>query len=282
MFKIFLIKLFIVVSLVSTTSFAQEFDAPSGDQNDREIRVQIVAQDEARFLSPMSGLITKVSKRDGELVKKGQTIISYDCQVLQAQLDQARARVNKQNKILSSAKRLKELGSGTATKVSIANAELQEANASTNFAKKQMRDCSIQAPFSGRIAAMMVKPYYSAEQGQPLFNLINNNKLETEMIVPSKWMSWFKKGDSFKIKVDETGETYSATLNRFGGQVDPVSQSVKAYGSISGKTDSLLSGMSGVALIINKNAVSKVNSAVETQREILTEDKDMSLESGTE
>lgn len=242
-FKKFLFAFYLI--LIANPALAK--DSVQSDV-DREIRIQIVAQQEARMLSPMRGLIENVPFKDGQLVQKNDLIVKFDCGILKAQLDQTNARVKKQEKLLKSAKRLQKLGSESAVKVAVYQAELDEALGAKKLANKQVSHCSIKAPFSGRLANLSVKSYHNVQEGEPLFRLINNEELEAEMIVPSKWMRWLQKGHVFEIVIDETDQRYKAEVLRYGGQVDPVSQSVKVYSLIQGDTSGLLSGMSGRAL----------------------------------
>jgi RND family efflux transporter MFP subunit len=206
------------------------------------------AQQEAKRLSPMSGLIKSVPFKDGQSVKEGDLIIEFDCDVFNAQLEQAKSRVNKHDKLLKSAKKLRKLGSESAVKVSVYQSELNEAIGAKKLAAKHVNQCTIKAPFDGRLAGLSVKSSHNVQEGEPLFNLINNRKLEAEMIVPSKWMKWLKPDHNFTIVIDETDERFEATVLRYGGKVDPVSQSVKVYSGIEGDTSTLLSGMSGRAV----------------------------------
>ena len=72
-------------------------------------------------------------------------------------------------------------------------------------------------------------------------------RLEVETIIPSKWLSQVRPGDAFSFTVDETGETLSAEVVRMGATVDPVSQTIKAYGVLREPGLSVLPGMSGTA-----------------------------------
>jgi membrane fusion protein, multidrug efflux system len=76
--------------------------------------------------------------------------------------------------------------------------------------------------------------------------------LEVELIAPSRWLSWLswlKPGYAFQIAVGETEKTYSAKITRLGGRVDPVSQSIKVIGEITGNAPELMAGMSGRATL---------------------------------
>ncbi len=73
--------------------------------------------------------------------------------------------------------------------------------------------------------------------------------LEIEMIVPSRWLSWLKPGDDFKVQIEENGKTYPARVVRLGGRVDPVSQSIKVIGEIAQGAPELMAGMSGQVMM---------------------------------
>ena len=47
------------------------------------------------------------------------------------------------------------------------------------------------------------------------------------------------------IRIDETGKTYPAKVQRIGARVDPVSQSIKLTAAIDGRFPDLIAGMSG-------------------------------------
>jgi hypothetical protein len=83
-----------------------------------------------------------------------------------------------------------------------------------------------------------------------LLDILDNRNLEVELIAPSRWLSWLKAGYGFQIRVEETDKTYPAKVTRLGGRVDPVSQSIKVIGVISGEAPELTAGMSGRATFL--------------------------------
>jgi hypothetical protein len=68
---------------------------------------------------------------------------------------------------------------------------------------------------------------------------------EVELLVPSRWLSWLKPGVAFTVHIEETDKSYPARVTRLGGRVDPVSQSNKVIGEITGPVIGLMAGMSG-------------------------------------
>ena len=47
------------------------------------------------------------------------------------------------------------------------------------------------------------------------------------------------------MRIEETEKSYPAKVTRLGGRVDPVSQSIRVIGEITGKAPELMAGMSG-------------------------------------
>ena len=86
--------------------------------------------------------------------------------------------------------------------------------------------------------------------GQALLDILDNRNLEVELIAPSRWLSWLKTGYGFQVRVEETDKVYPARITRLGGRVDPVSQSIKVIGVITGEAPELTAGMSGRAIIL--------------------------------
>lgn len=121
------------------------------------------------------------------------------------------------------------------------------AQAESGVNKAMLQRCALTAPFSGRVTEVMAKRWESVPEGKPLLALYDDSELELEMIVPSRWLVWLKPGAPFQVTLDETGLSYAAEIARVSSAVEPVSQSVKAFGRLTSPAAGLLPGMSGVA-----------------------------------
>lgn len=84
--------------------------------------------------------------------------------------------------------------------------------------------------------------------------IIDDGRLELELVVPSHWLRWLKSHQKFRFQVEETGAEHDAIVDRIGAEVDPVSQTVKVYGKLLGDIENTLSGMSGIALFSNRGS----------------------------
>ena len=109
--------------------------------------------------------------------------------------------------------------------------------------------CSIKAPFDGKVVELKAQSYQFVAEGQELLEVLDDSIMLVEMIVPSPWLASITLGQQVTLRIEETGLAYPAVIERIGARIDPVSQSVKLYGSIDGSFPELRSGMSGTATL---------------------------------
>jgi membrane fusion protein, multidrug efflux system len=212
-----------------------------------DIRVQVVAHNAANLGSPMSGRLADFRLRDGERFQQGQILARFVCGEQEASLAHARALLAEKREIYSTNSKLHSLGTGSGLDFHVAAAQVEEASAEVQTATAQIENCSVKAPFPGRVANVSVRPYQFVGLGQPLLEILDDRTLDLELIVPSRWLSWLRPGTPFSVTVEETGRSYKATIDRLSGKVDAVSQSIKAYGRLTDTAPELLAGMSGKA-----------------------------------
>jgi membrane fusion protein (multidrug efflux system) len=215
----------------------------------RQIRVQVVPRRTTVIASAMAGRITQLSLRDGDRFTDGQVLARFDCDLHQAQVERVRARLEKAKKVLEVNTRLNKLGSVSALDLALNQAKLVEATAELRAGTILVQNCTVTAPFAGRVTGVSAQAFQYIGEGQPMLEIIDDTSLEVELVVPSRWLAWLTIGRPFTVRIGETGRTYSTEVIRLAGRVDPVSQSVKVYGRLAGKTGDLLAGMSGEAQI---------------------------------
>jgi RND family efflux transporter MFP subunit len=195
----------------------------------------------------MAGRIEFLELRDGDRFEDGQVLVRFDCEAVGYNAAIARALRNKAAKVYENKRRLGQLGSIAALDIDVAAADLAQASAEVDLAVERLSRCEIKAPFPGISAEVAVKRYQYVNEGEPLMQVLDDRELEVEMLVPSLWLLHLDVGDRFQVLLDETATTYEATLVRFSGRIDAVSQTVKAYGKIEGQRPELMAGMSGRA-----------------------------------
>lgn len=204
------------------------------------------AQDQAVLASELAGRIVELPVREGESFNKGEVLARFDCSAYQAQLTAAQAATRGANEELAHNRQLASLNSVGRFEVARAEARLAEAQAQASVYQVQVKRCSVVAPYDGQVVERKVQRYESVAAGAPLLEIVDNRTLEIHLLVPSRWMSKLKAGQTFSFVPDETATPLTATVKRLGARIDEGSQTLLLVASLP-KSDGLLAGMSGTA-----------------------------------
>lgn len=212
------------------------------------IGVQVTARTNAMISAPMSGQLVEFPANDGDAIKEGQVLARFNCAQQEATRGRARAELVKRQDLLNTQKSLKALNAYSKADFVTASNDVEVAKADLALTQTAIDNCEVKAPFGGRVANVPVRNFQFVQVGAPLLDLVNDQDLELEFIVPSIWLSWLKIGTDALVQVTETGLNYESRITRISGKVDAASQTIKIYGHIGGgDTSTLLPGMSGVA-----------------------------------
>ena len=208
-------------------------------------RALVTAKDQAVLSSEISARIKSIPLSLGDKFIKGQNLIEFDCSLFLAQHRVVEANLSSAEITLKSNIQLAEVRSIGLYEVDLAQASLERARAELLISNINLKRCVIKAPYNGRVANIQVKNYESIQAQQPLIEVIGTGILEAQLMVPSEWLSWIKINQSMSILIDETNESYQATVISIGASVDPVSQTIDLRAKFIKDYENLLSGMSG-------------------------------------
>lgn len=211
----------------------------------REIRAQLLPRRYTTLATEIGAKIQHISVVEGSRFRAGDVLVRFDCSLQQSQLNKGKAALNGADQTWRANQRLNELNVVGKVELGLSESEVDKAKAEVAANETMLGKCVIHAPFGGRVADQKVREQQYVQPGQTLLEIIDDSVLELEFIVPSKWMAWIKPGYAFKVKIDETGKSYPARIQRIGARVDPVSQSIKLSAAIDGKFNDLIAGMSG-------------------------------------
>jgi membrane fusion protein, multidrug efflux system len=210
-------------------------------------RVLLVPSQETTLVSQMVGRINSLAGSIGTSFRAGAPVVRMECSEHDAKLKISEAEYNSAKENLDAKQRLFELKAAGEMEVSMANSAVEKSKAQIEYARTQIRLCSIAAPFSGRIVKLHVREFQSVNVGQPMLDIVSTGSLKTRLNAPSKWLTWLKPGTKFQVLIDETGKSYPASVTAINGRVDAVSQSIEIEGQVNGSYAELLAGMSGSA-----------------------------------
>ncbi len=231
--------------------------SPTPPRVEETIRGVINAASESTVASRMTARIIAMPYSEGQAFRAGATLVEFDCSSTAAQLRAAQAATAAYRETYRTQVELDEFEATGKNDVAISRANLGKAEAEAKAVAAQMSDCSVRAPFSGKVVEQMARRNDIAASGQPLLKIQSGGNVELELIVPSKWLTWLGPGAEFAFKIDETGNTIRGKVQRLGAAVDPVSKTIKVVGIMTESEGLILAGMSGTATFDDPRATGR-------------------------
>lgn len=217
-----------------------------------EYPVVIEPSTQATFSSEIGATIAQYSLREGDTVKKGQTLIRFDCRLYDAEVERVESDVDRAIARYENIKRLETLKSAGQLDVVLAEADLKQAQAESKISQLNQRRCSIRSPWPGVVAESHVNQFEMVSVGTPLFKVVRLDTLEGRISVPSSAMRNLSVGDSVFIDLAEVDRDVPTRISRIGVEIDPVSETIEISVPIP-KDIGALPGMSGIATLSNPN-----------------------------
>ncbi len=211
-------------------------------------RALVRSSDRVEYRNEIVAAIKKTPFLEGHTFNQGDSLIQFNCSRYKAEEKAAQASANAAAIEYKTKRRLHKYKAVGKNEVALAAAQSAEAHAQLEVQKVRNQSCEFKAPFDGRVVELNAKAYEFPPTDKPLIVIINDTKLEMEMVVPSHWLRWLKLETKLEVSIDETG---LGKVERIAAEVDPVSQTVKVVASFTQKPASVLAGMSGGVNFLN-------------------------------
>ena len=221
---------------------------PAPAQEDpNAIRVLLSPELETTLVAQMVGRISSLQAQLGGRVQKGKPVVAFDCSEGAARLRMAQAEYASAQETLVTKERLRKLDAAGDMEVALAAAAADKAKAAIGVSNAQLAQCTVSAPFTGRVVKVHVKPHQGVNVGAPLVEMVSDGPLKIRLNVPSRWLRQLREGTPFEVAINETGRTYPARVTAINARVDAVAQTIELEARLNKAQPELLAGMSGIA-----------------------------------
>ena len=226
------------------SAFASVANVPKTGES---IRVLLAPERETTLSSPVAARIKQLNVSLGAAFSAGQLLASFDCDEPLARMNMAKAELGGAVETHEAKVRMQGLEQASDVEVALAASAVDKARAQEMLYLAQIRQCSVTAPWAGRVSKVHVRNYMGVTPGQPLVDLVKSGPLKLRLNVPSRVLAAVKVGQLFEVSIDETGKAYQARVSAINSRVDPVSQTIELEADMTKMYADLLPGMSGTA-----------------------------------
>ncbi|SFN52797.1 RND family efflux transporter, MFP subunit [Salegentibacter flavus] len=182
-----------------------------------------VATDENIIIYPeFSGVLIDIRIKEGQNVRKGQTLAIIDDGGLSSELAQLETRVALAKTSFERQERLWEQNIGSEMQYLETKTNYEAIQRSLEQLKSRLAKTVITAPFSGVIDEVITDEGQVVNPGQsPLFRLISLENMYVDAAVPENYLNMIEKGTQVKIKIGSINREYEGEVRQVGSYINP-------------------------------------------------------------
>lgn len=211
------------------------------------VRGIVRAVNTAMISTDLQARAAHITFQEGEHFKKGDVLVEFDCRKQRAELASAEAQKLEMNLNLDNLKVLQRVQAAGRHDLEISQARVAKAAAEADVLRAHIDECSVIAPFDGRVLELALHEHERPAPGRAFIGLVANGALEIDIIVSSKLIPNLKLGTEFSFFIDETQSSEVAVIKRIGAAVDAISQTIKIVAVFKSPAAGVLPGMSGTS-----------------------------------
>ena len=208
----------------------------------------------ADLRAEVAAMVIKVHKENGELVRKGDLLVSLDSSVLRDNLNSAEESMRAAAQSLDGAERqyqrIKSLqAQGMVSLQGLEESEIKRNSAQSEFvaskarvaaAKQQLDRTEVRAPFQGVVSARKASAGDTAQIGKELIQVIDPSSMRFEGQVSADQMNILRVGQRVNFRINgvaQSGDLLGSrgTIKRIDGAANPVTRQVTVIVEINAK-----------------------------------------------
>lgn len=183
----------------------------------------VITNSDVQVAAEVSGRITEVRKNEGEVVRKGETVVKVDDRKLQQEFNRLQSTTAQSRENYERLKRLYE-EQNIGSEIDYLNAKYayEQNQAALESIKVDLENTSISAPFSGSVESIFTEAGEMVSPGTLVYRLINKSDKKVLIGVPARYSGAVDLGDNAEIWFDFDPDTrYQLPVTFIGSSIDP-------------------------------------------------------------
>ena len=183
---------------------------------------------EAVTITPkVTGLIRKISFKEGSRVNKGDILVELDATELNANLEEIRAGRQQAQRLYDRALALYKNRTVSKARIDELEAALEAAEARVRANEARLQDYVIRAPFSGRLGLRRVSLGALVNPGAEITTLDDTSRVKVDFRVPESVLSLARPGLAIQAESITYSEIFIGVVKTLDSRVDPVTRSIE-------------------------------------------------------
>jgi len=188
----------------------------------------IQAKEQAYVSPEMNGQIKYIYVKEGQYVKKGQTMVVLNSSVLKSSIEELKTGLDLAKIMYEKQKTLWEQKVGKELDYLQAKNRKESLEAKLKTLNAQLAMTIIKAPISGIVDEIYLKVGEPAAPGRQVINLINLHKMEADADISEKYLPHIHVGDSVLLSFPAYPDLKIKTkISRTGNEINSINRTFK-------------------------------------------------------
>ena len=211
-----------------------------------ELQGDVMTKQNVLIYPEMPGTLQRVYVKEGDRVRKGQTLATIDDGGMGSQVSQLKTQAELAKTTFERRKRLWEQKIGSEIEYLSAKAQFEAAEDAVKQTQSQLGKSTIRAPFSGIIDDVIKDQgtVVAPGQGSEVFRIVNLSDMYIEVDVPETYLSEVTKGKAAMVYFPVTGDSIKTSIRETGNFINPSNRSFSAEISVPNKEGNIKPNLS--------------------------------------
>ncbi|MEM9190874.1 MAG: efflux RND transporter periplasmic adaptor subunit [Myxococcota bacterium] len=202
-----------------------------------------VANQEVMIASEVPGKVLSLRFASGDVVERGEVLVTLDAAVDRASLSSARAEAELADTDLNRTERLVQNSALAQADLDAARARRSQARAAARGLRAAIGKRTIRAPFAGRLGIREVDIGEIVDAGQPIVSLQNLDPVYVDFRVPDTSAGRIAVGHTIRVQSNALGSALEGRVEVIDPRIDPATRNVRIRASVPNPGEQIRSGM---------------------------------------
>ena len=186
-----------------------------------------LANEAVNITPKVSGIIGKITFKEGGRANKGDVLVELDATELNANLEEQRVALRQAQRLYDRALALFNNRTVSRARIDELQASLEGAKARVRANEARLQDYIIRAPFSGRLGLRRVSVGALVTPGTEITTLDDTSRVKVDFRVPESVLSLARPGLLIQAESVTYSEIFNGIVKTLDSRIDPVTRSIE-------------------------------------------------------
>ncbi|WP_339846504.1 efflux RND transporter periplasmic adaptor subunit [uncultured Dokdonia sp.] len=190
-----------------------------------EVQGNVETKQNVLIYPEYQGTLSRVLVKEGQRVRKGQTLARIDDGGLGSQVAQVESQAALAKTTFERQQRLWDQKIGSEIQYLQAKTQYESSQNMVNQIRSQLGKTTVTAPFSGVIDEVITDQGTVVAPGVAIFRIVNLDNMYVAAEIPESYLPTVTAGKTVKVEFPVLGESIDATVRQTGNYIKPSNRS---------------------------------------------------------